>query len=355
MLSSALLHSSIIALAVLVVAATAALFGHGVWLRFEAVWNKRRIATGREALYALMHDDRERVSSARRPGIALLRGLRPGTLERLVLSLARNLDPSASIPLHRVAVEIGLIERAERFCESRFWWRRLRGARFLSALGGGAEIMARLLHDPNPAVRAQAAEWAAEDPSPDMMNGLIEFLRHPAGSELFTVQDALLRAGSAAVPALVGVLESGSGTGVAAALQVAAARADPRFIPPAIRLCESPDPELRAGAAELLGATGGGEGTDVLMSLLDDEDPDVRAAAARALGRVRHWRSAPQLAGRMRDTSWKVRRAAGLALRSVGPPGLLVLKKMLSDQNSFAADMAQQVLDMPTAVGELRT
>ena len=47
----------------------------------------------------------------------------------------------------------------------------------------------------------------------------------------------------------------------------------------------------------------------------------------------------------MRDTSWKVRRAAGLALRSVGSPGLLVLKKMLSDHNSFAADMKVYQLD----------
>ncbi|MGD8277844.1 MAG: HEAT repeat domain-containing protein, partial [Gemmatimonadota bacterium] len=283
-----------------------------------------------------------------------LRRLPPRLQVRLVLSLARSLDPTAATPIRRVAADIGLSQRAERLCGSRLWWRRLEGARLLSLLGGDTSELARLLRDPHPAVRRQAVEWAAEDPLPGMVDGLVALLRGPAGAELFSAQDALLRAGSVAVEPLAALLEAGAGPGTNAALRVAGALAHPRFTRPAVRLCAASDPVTREAAADLLGSTGGEEGTVVLTAMLDDRDPGVRAAAARSLGRLQYWASAPKLAGRMRDTSWQVRRAAGLALRAVGPPGLLVLRRMQSDANNFAADMARQVLDLPAGVGVLR-
>jgi hypothetical protein len=36
-----------------------------------------------------------------------------------------------------------------------------------------------------------------------------------------------------------------------------------------------------------------------------------------------------------------------LALRAVGSPGILFLRRSLSDYDAFAADMAKQVLDLP--------
>jgi HEAT repeat protein len=89
----------------------------------------------------------------------------------------------------------------------------------------------------------------------------------------------------------------------------------------------------------------------LLVEHLEDGSPDVRAAALRALGRIGHWPRAPEMADRMRDTSWDVRRAAGLALRDLGSPGILMLRRMTRDANSFASDMAMQVLDLPPGVG----
>jgi hypothetical protein len=355
MVPNTVLAVTFLALACFVLAGAAALFGHGLWLRVDRSWNRVALEDARAALYSLMRAPADPVRSPA-PGapVERLRRLPVRLQERLLLSLAPSLDPSAVTPLHGVALEIGVIGRARALSRSRFWWRRLRGGRLLALLGAGAGTMAELLRDAHPAVRAQAVAWAAEDASPEMVAGLVKLLDDPAQASLFTVQDGLLRTGTAAVAPLLVRLQGGERPGTAAALRVAAALAHPCFGPAAIALCRAEDPGVRAGAAELLGATGGFEATDVLCRMLEDGEPAVRAAAARALGRLQSWRCAPELAARLRDTSWQVRRAAGLALRSSGSPGLLLLKKMRSDFNNFAADMARQVLDMPSGVGELR-
>jgi HEAT repeat protein len=353
MIPIGLLPPALAVLACFVAGAVAALFGHGLWLRISEAWARRRIEDGRTSLYTLMRSGSGVPGGVRERCVEQLRRLPPRLQIRLVLSLARSLEPSAATPLCRVAEEIGLTGRAERDCRSRLWWRRLEGARLLTLLGADDRALPRLLDDPHPAVRRQAVEWAADDPVPGMVDGLVALLERP-GADRFSAQDALLRAGSVAVEPLARLLEADEAPGTDAALRVAAALAHPRFTQPAIRLCSATDAGIRAAAAELLGSIGGEEGTVVLAELLDDGDPAVRAAAARSLGRLRYWASAPKLAGRMRDTSWQVRRAAGLALRAVGPPGLLVLRKMRSDANNFAADMARQVLDLPAGVGVLR-
>ena len=45
------------------------------------------------------------------------------------------------------------------------------------------------------------------------------------------------------------------------------------------------------------------------------------------------------------------RHAAGLALRELGSPGALLLRRTRQDDNLFAADMARRVLDLPGAAG----
>jgi HEAT repeat protein len=81
--------------------------------------------------------------------------------------------------------------------------------------------------------------------------------------------------------------------------------------------------------------------------MLSDRVPEVRAAAARGLGRMRHWQAATNLALGMRDPAWRVRRESGMALRAVGAPGVLLLRRTLKGDDAFAADMAQLILDLP--------
>ena len=83
--------------------------------------------------------------------------------------------------------------------------------------------------------------------------------------------------------------------------------------------------------------------------MLGDNDPNVRAAAASALGRMRYWQAGAQLAERLRDQRWQVRREAGLALRGLGAAGTLFLRRAVRGDDRFAADMAEQVLELPEA------
>jgi len=49
----------------------------------------------------------------------------------------------------------------------------------------------------------------------------------------------------------------------------------------------------------------------------------------------------------LRDQAWVVRREAALALRAMGAPGTLLLRRALTSDDRFAADMAKQVLGLP--------
>ena len=64
---------------------------------------------------------------------------------------------------------------------------------------------------------------------------------------------------------------------------------------------------------------------------------------------MHYWQAGTLLAERLRDERWRVRREAGLALRALGAPGTLFLRRALKGDDRFAADMAQQVLDLPEA------
>ena len=210
-------------------------------------------------------------------------------------------------------------------------------------------LVEKLLADPNPAVRAQAAEWAAAQPSPSVISIMLTMLADPATQARFAVQDALLRMGVTIADPLASFLETHSGLPAEAGLRVAEALAETRFLPAALRHSASEDVGVRCAAANLLGAISGADSAARLTELLKDSDSLVRAAAAHGLGRMQHWPAASQLAGCLRDPAWRVRRNAGLALRALGAPGALFLRRALKGDDPFAADMSQQVLDLPAA------
>ncbi len=346
MISGELLARALLALAALFALATAVLFGHGAWLAAARRGSARRTDRGRAALRTLLD-----APVPARADLETLRALRTRQLVRIVVELGPSLTGERRTRLVGVARELGLLAAAEALCRSVCWWRRLRGVRLLSAIGAGEGVVPPLLDDPHPAVRADAAEWAAAHPDPALVRLLLDRLADPSGLARFSVQDSLIRMGPAVSEPLRRFLEAGSGPALAPALQVAAGVADARFLPAAERLCADPLPAVRARAAELVGAAGGAIGVDVLTRLLDDADSGVRAAAVRSLGAMGHWPAGPAVARLLRDRAWEVRLASGLALRRLGGPGQLLLRRALADADPFAADMARQVLDLPGALG----
>lgn len=274
-----------------------------------------------------------------------LRQLRGAELASLFAAFASRLRGAERDWLGEVAMDVGLVNRARRLCASRLWWNRLHGARILTLVGGDPGVVLSMADDPNPLVRSQVAEWAGTHPSPAGVRTLTEMLGDPSRASRFSVQDALVQLGGLAVEPLAERL-TGSPEPVAAltGLRVARGLGDPRLVPPVLALSQHADPEVREAAFDALGALGGGAASRLLEGLQDPHTP-ARAAAATALGRMGHWQAAPVIAQNLDDPAWDVRLAAGRALAALGPPGHLILRKMLDASNTFVADMARHVLD----------
>lgn len=181
---------------------------------------------------------------------------------------------------------------------------------------------------------------------------MLERLADPDTLSQFAVQDALLRMGEAVVVPLAEYLILHEGTAALAGLRVAAATGDRRFLEIALHFSQdqSPDGEMAAASAELLAAIGGAEVADRLLKMLEHEAERAQLAAIRALGRMRHWPAASRLAQLLAHPRWKVRHAAARALRIIGAPGVLLLRRARAGDDVASAEMARLVLDLPEAV-----
>jgi hypothetical protein len=328
----------------LLILAVGVFFMHGVWLFLTQKRTLRQMTAARDSLAKLLTSGTVKVEE-----IEALRQLPRDVQVMAFLEISRNLTGAGKERLRFVAGEVSLIDRARKLCESRLWTRRLRGARLLARMDVADPIVEKLLADPHPAVRAQTAEWAAAHPSPTVITTMLAMLADPATQARFAVQDALLRMGSIIAEPLADFLETHSGPPAANGLRVAESLAETRFLPAALRLSGVEDPGVRMAATNLLGAIGDPASAERLRELLKDSDSRVRAAAAHGLGRMQHWQAASQLADSLRDSTWRVRRDAALALRAIGAPGALFLRRALKGDDAFAADMAQQILDLPAA------
>ncbi len=275
----------------------------------------------------------------------------PWTVQQeLVHEFGGSLSGSGRARLAALGVRAGAAARAERLCGSRWWWNRLAGARVLTALDLATGAMRSLLRDRSSAVRAQAFVWAAGRDDAAVIDELVSHLSDPARLCRFTVQDSLLRLGRPAGAALARFLSDPERPGLVDGLRVARGLGLPELLQPTLALCAHPNDEVRTRSADVLGSLGGERAQSALVSLLDDRTGMVRAAAARALGEQGAWTTATALLALLEDTSWLVRRESALALRRMGGVGHLTLRRALNASNSFAADMARQVLDLPENV-----
>ena len=315
---------------------------HSIWTWLYSRWSRPIVAMAR----AILLDALEELVPPKY-AVELLGSLPLGMQIRLFAELAAGLSGERRQRLAAIAVELDLSAPAEARCRSRRWWKRLHGARLVTLVGNGEGVIPAMFGDGHPLVRAQAAEWAADHPSPAVAAELIALLTDSSGLCRFTAQDSLLRIGEVAIDPLVERLSSLTGRHVATALPVAAALADPRFLGPALSLCRDRSPQVRSLAATVVASVGGGRAVIVLTELLSDSAPEVRAAAARSLGRLVHWPATFSLAPLLHDTNWTVRRDAALALRALDAPGILALRRTISDGDHLASDIARQALDLP--------
>lgn len=303
-----------------------------------------RLVRGRAILARLLAADEHA------DDLETLRALPKATRIALILEFAPSLAGRQRERLSSVGALVGISDHAESLCRSRFWWRRLRGARLATALDHDADAMRPLLRDRSSVVRAQVLVWAAGRDDNDVIDELVRHLGDPEHLCRFTVQDSLLRLGNPAASALVRYFNTLDTAGLEDALAVAKGLAQPELLQPALSLAQHESDRVRAHAVALLGVLGGEASVRILGERLHDASPLVRAAAAHATGELGYWQASSDLARLLGDPSWPVRRESALALRRMGGAGQLSLRRALRDENPFAADMARQVLDLPDPV-----
>ena len=345
--SPALLWYLALAEGLLLGVAIVVLLGHALHTRRRAKRDRERLAVLHRLLPAQLAEGVGRRSAA------TLRALPFRLQVHLLHQLAPSLAGAQRARLTALMARVGVTERAERWCGSRRWWRRLQGLRLLTALHASATVAPALLDDPRPEVRAQAIEWVTENPDAVLIDRLLDLLSDNRGQGVLPVKDALVRIGRPCLDALTRFLTDRRGHALRAGLEVAVVLADARMLRPALAATTDADPRTRALAAELAAALGGSDAADRLVELLDDPEPEVRAAATRGLGRLEYWPAAARAARLLRDPAWVVRSEAALTLRALGATGNMLLQRALSDDDAFARDAARQVLDLPGARPEL--
>jgi hypothetical protein len=341
-MSIELLTVATVILVALVVLIFKTVIGLAMWRRHKEIEAMRVLPQARLRIRSVLehasveHDDIDAISRL------------PVRL-RIVLfgELAASISGAQRDRLGWLARVSGLTKHAEAQCRARAWWQRLEGVRLLAWIGGGAQQISILLGDPNTEVRAAAAIWSAGSEQPETPVRLIKLLNDKRPLVRFAAQGALLHLGRSAVEPLALGLQNPDPQELKAALQVAVGLADTRLLAPAFLHANKPDPTIRVFVVELAGAVGGDRAIAMLEKMLSDTAAEVRAAAAHGLGQLGHWPAGPQLLQALGDSAWIVRQRAGTALRSLGAPGLVLLRSALNDDDPFARDMARQVLDLP--------
>ncbi len=348
MIGTTLLLGIMLVEGALLVTAVLVFLLHGVWLHLGLRRRLRLRDRGRASLARLLAP----AGAVSPDDLASLRALPVRVQIPLFTELSRNLAGAPKQSLRAFARQLGLVDRALRQCRRRRWTQRLRGARFLAQIGEPDPLVVTLLRDRHPAVRAQASEWAGAEATPEVVACMLERLADPDTLSQFAVQDALLRMGEAVVVPLAEYLILHEGLAALAGLRVAAATGDGRFLEIALHFShdQSPDGDTAATSAELLAAIGGEEVAERLRAMLDHDVEKVQLAAIRALGRMHHWPAASRLSAMLSYPRWKVRHAAARALRSIGAPGVLLLRRARSGHDVVSAEMARLVLDLPEAV-----
>lgn len=265
----------------------------------------------------------------------------------VLLELSATVSGAALLRLRYVADAGGMISRAHRWSRSPRWWLRLRGLRLLGQLGITPTPPQRFFDDPHPGVKAAAADCVVAPVPPEVVVRMLRMLDHRDAQCRFSAKAGLFRIGRDAAGAIGDYLDDDDAPALGAVLEVAVALGDSAFTGSALRLSAAPDPVVRRAATSLLARTGGDIAGPRMVALLTDPDTGVRTAAAEGAGELGHWPAAPVLAAALGDPAWPVRYAAAVALRSIGPPGNVYLRRAAGSGDPLAAEMAQQVLALP--------
>jgi HEAT repeat protein len=319
------------------------LLGRTVWLRWDALRWDPNVRQVRTALIQALETDA--TTGRNLPAVHLLpRRIQMG----LFIDVAERLSGSHLKELAYIARQLSIVQHGEHLCRSRRWSRRIQGIRLLTALGEGERLIPSLFRDPSPIVRSEVTHWAADHPSPAVIDEVLLALTDADGFCRFAAHNALHRMGVAAVRPLERYIAFQTGTALERAMAVAASSGHEQFSELAGTLVGHSSPVVRKLALDTLARSGDLQSVPLVLDRLNDAEPPVRRAAVRTLGQLYYWQAAPAIGRLLADPVWMVRLEAGAILRSLGAPGNLVLRRALANPDRFVADMARHVLGFPS-------
>ena len=262
-----------------------------------------------------------------------------------ILRLAVSLSGEARLKLQDLARALGHVNWAQKLTTSWFWWKRLEGIRVLRGLAILPQDFDRLLQDRNPLVRAEAAYFVVDQPTPARVERLVSELFGPSSRARFASQNVLHKVSHLALKPLAHYLKNPPGPTLVA-LQTAQTMHSPELLAGALACAGSSEAAERAAAARLLGVLGGKQALERLSQMLVEPEPTVRSAAAEGLGRIGDWHMAAQLSACSQDSDWNTRLQASLALKRLGPPGELFLRQQIEqDPEGEKGLMARAALE----------
>lgn len=189
---------------------------------------------------------------------------------------------------------------------------------------GACTELVEFMDDPDPRVRAAAAEGVARCPAPEVEPRIGAALERETDLE---VRRALITAlGAVGGEAAAGRLSLVAADGRAdPAMRFAAVKAlgrsgAPAALEPLLDLLATGDTPLRVAALEALGELGDARGGEALARSMDEPEREVRRAAAGALERVPLPAASDRLREALADPDWQVRLAAARVLGRLGSP-----------------------------------
>ncbi|MFQ5703644.1 MAG: HEAT repeat domain-containing protein [Gemmatimonadales bacterium] len=239
-----------------------------------------------------------------------------------------------------------------RFVTSRFWWRRLMGARALALVGTDKDVgtARQLIGDSHAAVQLAAISIASRLHDPDLLDAV---LGQAVGARRVVRQymfDKLVAVGSPLVPVLQRRLSAPRSVfELCDLVRLAGTLAAPELQNHVLSLAEHEDKSVRGAVARALGHYGDKCARTVLEGLLSDEVWEVRTRAATALGMIGDGRSSGALSQAIYDSNWWVRLRAAVALRRLGAQGVQDLDSVAASDDRYASEMATYVLRLTDA------
>lgn len=277
----------------------------------------------RRAVVAAVASDQATGSTVR-----ALNELSPGDRDDVLCDVAASVRSHQDPMFQELASLVGTADRIESGLRSRRWWRRLAALQRLAVLGLPNPRAVALLDDPDPRVRALAAQWAAlVDPTGLTAERLSRLLGDQSDRVRHRASVALFGLGPVAHDAVRLALGSGDATRRRSAIALAATIGDPGLASAVWPLIDEPDPGLRADAIRAVAPLLGDQHIDMVEELLDSPHRGVRGAAAEVVGSAGLLGLAGPVANRiLNDPSAEVREAAIAALGQLGSSGELLLR-----------------------------